>query len=259
MSLSEAQLHRYARQMILPEVDEEGQAKLLASRVLVVGAGGLGAPLLLYLAAAGVGTLGVVDDDRVDVTNLQRQILFDTDDVGRLKAECAREALCALNPDIRVETHATRLTRANADALIRQYDLIADGTDSAETRFLVADTCYWAQRPLISAAVLGFDGQIATLRAPLETGSACYRCIMGAPPPPLVRPSCAESGVLGAVAGMVGALQALEVIKLALGLGPDLDGRVLLLDTLSYTVRVVRATRDPGCAFCAAPASRINR
>ena len=248
MSLTETQLHRYARQVILPEIDEGGQARLLSSHVLVVGAGGLGSPLLLYLAAAGVGTLGVIDDDRVDLTNLQRQVLYTTADVGRLKAVCAAERLAALNPDITVEPRAARLTAANADALVAGYDLIADGSDNPETRFRVADACARARRPLVSAAVLGFHGQITTISSSWrDLGAPCYRCLMGEPPLPEARPSCAEAGILGAAAGMIGTLQALEVVKVLLGLGPDLSGRLLLVDMLNYGFRTVQVTRDPLC------------
>lgn len=250
MALSDPQLQRYARQVVLPEIDEAGQEKLLTSRVLVVGAGGLGAPLLLYLAAAGVGKLGVIDDDRVDPTNLQRQVLYATADLGRLKVESAAERLRALNPDVAVEPHAARLAAGNAAELIAGYDLVADGSDNADTRFLVADICHRARRPLVTAALLGFDGQLTTIRGYEGGDRPCYRCIMGAPPPPEARPSCQETGVLGALAGIVGSLQALEVIKDLLGLGQGLTGRLLLFDALSYTYRVVRVSRDPSCPFC---------
>lgn len=251
MALTENQLHRYARQIILPEIDEAGQERLLASRVLVVGTGGLGSPLLLYLAAAGVGTLGIIDDDRVDLTNLQRQILFGMADIGRLKVDSAADRLAALNPDSRVEPHADRLTAGNAASLIARYDLVADGCDNAETRFLVADTCHRARKPLVTAALLGFDGQITTVRGYEGGDKPCYRCIMGAPPPPEVRPSCEEAGVLGALAGLVGAMQALEVIKELLGIGEGLAGRLLLLNPLTHTHRLIRVPRDPACPFCA--------
>ena len=250
VNLTESQLHRYARQLILPEIDEAGQERLLASRVLVVGAGGLGSPLLLYLAAAGVGTLGVVDDDRVDLTNLQRQVLYTSTDIGRPKVEAAAEWIAALNPEVRVEPHADRLTAANAAALIARYDLIADGCDNAETRFLVADSCHRARKPLVTAALLGFYGQITTVRGYEGGDKPCYRCIMGAPPPPQARPSCEEAGVLGALAGMVGSLQALEVIKELLGLGESLTGRLLLLNPLTHAHRLIRVARDPACPFC---------
>lgn len=253
MALTDAQLQRYARQVVLPEIDEAGQERLLAARVLVVGAGGLGSPLLLYLAAAGVGTLGVVDDDHVDLTNLQRQVIHGMADLGRPKVDSAAERLRALNPDVTVEPHAVRLTAANAEELIGGYDLVADGSDNAETRFLIADTCHRRRKPLVTAALLGFDGQLTTVRGFEGGDTPCYRCIMGAPPPPEARPSCEESGVLGALAGLLGSLQALEVIKDLLGFGQGLTGRLLLFDALSYTYRVVRVSRDPSCPFCRRP------
>ncbi|NBC31352.1 MAG: molybdopterin-synthase adenylyltransferase MoeB [Alphaproteobacteria bacterium] len=250
MALTDAQLERYARQVVLPEIDEAGQETLLAARVLVVGAGGLGSPLLLYLAAAGVGTLGIVDDDRVDLTNLQRQVIHSMADLGRPKVESAADRLRALNPDVTVAPHAVRLTADNAAELIAGYDLVADGSDNAETRFLVADTCHRAQTPLVTAALLGFDGQLTTVRGFEGGDKPCYRCIMGAPPPPEARPTCEEAGVLGALAGLLGSLQALEVIKELLGFGHGLAGRLLLLDALTYTYRIVRVSRDPACPFC---------
>ncbi len=259
MDFSDEQVRRYARHILLDEIGGAGQAKLLGARVLVVGAGGLGSPLLLYLAAAGVGTIGIVDHDVVDLSNLQRQIAHSTDRVGMTKVESARIAVAAINPDVRLEAHPTRLTIDNALELISRYDVIADGSDNFPTRFLVNDACYFAGRTLVSAAVLRFDGQLATFRprAPLSApGSAdgqpfpCYRCLYREPPPPGAVPSCAEAGVLGAFCGALGGLQATEVIKELLGIGESLAGWLLITDALSATWRRIRVRRDPGCPLC---------
>ncbi len=254
MTLNQEQIERYARHLLLKEVGGQGQAKLLQSRVLVVGAGGLGAPLLLYLAAAGVGTLGVVDDDTVDLSNLQRQIIHKTSDVGQPKPQSAQNTIAALNPDIRVETHPFRLTAANALDLVSQYDLVADGCDTYKTRALVNDACFFARKPLVSAAVGQFDGQLATFK-PYATNEAqqpypCYRCLFPEAPPPGMVPTCAEAGILGALAGVMGSLQALEVIKELLGIGDSLAGRLLIYDGLAATTRTVKLKPDPSCALC---------
>ncbi len=261
MSLSSEQIQRYARHLLLKEVGGQGQARLLAARVLVIGAGGLGSPLLMYLAAAGVGTLGIVDDDQVELSNLQRQILHRTADLGRDKTESAAETLTALNPDSRVICHTERLTAANALDLVTGYDVIADGSDSYETRVLVNDACYFARKPLVSAAVGQFDGQLAVFKAFAHDDDGapypCYRCLYPEPPPPGSVPTCAEAGILGVLPGIVGSLQALEVLKEILGIGDSLAGRLLLFDGLGGTLRRVALRPDPHCALCS-PEARIT-
>jgi molybdopterin-synthase adenylyltransferase len=255
MDFSDQQIRRYARHILLNEIGGAGQAKLLASRVLVVGAGGLGSPLLLYLAAAGIGTLAMIDDDLVDLTNLQRQIAHTTERVGMPKVESARAALNAINPEVEAIAHHERLTAANALDLVSAYDIVADGSDNFPTRFLVNDACFFARKPLVSAAILRFDGQLSTFKAfqresnDVEPGP-CYRCLYGAPPPPGEIPSCAEAGVLGAFCGALGGLQATEVIKELLGIGVSLSGWLLVVDALSQTWRRIRIRRDPGCPLC---------
>ncbi len=248
--LSDAQLDRYARHLILPEVGGAGQQKLLASRVLAVGAGGLGAPVLLYLAAAGVGTLGVIDDDDVDVSNLQRQVIHATERVGRAKAESAAAGIRALDPAIRVETHSERLTEANAARLFRDYDLILDGSDNFATRYLVNEAAVAAGRTLVSGAVLRFDGQVSTFKPHAGPEHPCYRCLFPEPPPPGAVPACSEAGILGAVAGVVGTLMAVEALKELIGIGDGLSGRLMLYDALSASTRIVRFKRREGCPTC---------
>jgi len=250
MELTEAQFHRYARHLILDEVGEEGQAKLLAARVLVVGAGGLGSPLLLYLAAAGVGTLGVIDHDRVDLTNLQRQIAHASDRVGMAKVESARQAIAAVNPEIRVEAHEARLEAANAAAIIAGYDLVADGSDNFDTRYLLTDLCHAARKPLVAAALAPFDGQLSTFKPYLGAGHPCYRCLFREPPPPDLVPRCETAGILGAVAGVVGTLQAVEVLKEILGIGDSLSGTLLMYDALGTTFHRIGVPKDPHCPTC---------
>jgi molybdopterin-synthase adenylyltransferase len=255
MTFTDDQVHRYARHILLGEAGGTGQAKLLASKVLVIGAGGLGSPLAMYLAAAGVGTLGIVDDDVVDLSNLQRQIIHATASVGTAKVDSARATLTAINPDVAVVAHRERITAANALRLIADYDVVADGSDNFPTRFLVNDACYFARKPLVSGAVLRFDGQIATYKA-FEPGAdggehgPCYRCLFREPPPPGQIPSCAEAGVLGAFCGLVGSLQATEVLKELLGIGESLSGQLMVCDALSTTFRKIRVRRDPGCPLC---------
>lgn len=253
--LSDGQIRRYARHILLDEVGGAGQQRLLAASVLVVGAGGLGSPLLLYLAAAGVGRIGIIDDDRVDLTNLQRQIVHRSVDVGRPKVDSARDAIAALNPDVAVTTYAERLTAGNVLDRVAAYDVVADGSDNFPTRFLLNDACYFARRPLVSGAILRFDGQVATYKAYQRGGDGgehgpCYRCLFPAPPPPGDVPSCAEAGVLGAFCGVVGALQATEVIKELLGIGESLSGHLLLIDALAARIRRIRVPRDPACRLC---------
>ncbi|MBT5569969.1 MAG: molybdopterin-synthase adenylyltransferase MoeB [Alphaproteobacteria bacterium] len=250
MELTEEQFHRYARHLILDEVGDEGQEKLLASKVLVVGAGGLGAPLLMYLAAAGVGTLGVVDDDVVDLTNLQRQVVHVTDAVGQKKTDSAKATLASLNPGINVVTHDVRLTAENAEEIIGGYDLVADGSDNFETRYLLNDHCYRIGIPLIAAAMLRFEGQLFTFRRNDETPTACYRCIFPEAPPPEMVPRCEEAGILGALAGVMGSLQTTEVLKELLGLGESLAGRMVIYDALATDFHTIKLPRDKNCALC---------
>jgi adenylyltransferase/sulfurtransferase len=255
MELTEAQFHRYARHLILDEVGEEGQAKLLAARVLVVGAGGLGSPLLLYLAAAGVGTLGIIDHDRVDLTNLQRQIAHASDRIGMAKVESARQAVAAINPEIRVEAHQAELGAANAAGLIARYDLVADGSDNFATRYLLTDACFAAGKPLVAAALAPFDGQLSTFKPYLGAGHPCYRCLFREAPPPDLVPRCETAGILGAVAGVIGTLQAVEVLKEILGIGDSLSGTLLMYDALGTRFHRIAVPKDPHCPTCGAGAA----
>ena len=250
MDFTEGQIERYSRHIVLHEIGGTGQARLLESRVLVIGAGGLGSPLLMYLAAAGIGTLGVIDDDRVALSNLQRQVIHTSDRVGRPKTDSAREAVAALNPDVTVVTHDERLDVNNAFDLIAGYDVIADGSDNFATRFLLNDACYLAHKPLVSAALLRFDGQLSVFKAYLGGDNPCYRCIYPEPPPAGLIPSCAEGGVLGALAGAMGSLQATEVVKELLSIGMSLSGSLLIFDALSTTFRKVHVRPDPACPLC---------
>ncbi|HKD49110.1 MAG TPA: molybdopterin-synthase adenylyltransferase MoeB [Rhizomicrobium sp.] len=251
MTMSDEELDRYARHLVLREVGGVGQAKIRAARVLIVGAGGLGSPAALYLAAAGVGCVGIADDDAVSLSNLQRQILFATKDVGRPKVDAAAEHLRALNPGVRVIPHHTRLTNENVDGLIEAYDIVADGSDNFETRFLLNDACFAARKVLVSAAVTEFDGQLATFKAWDKRGAyPCYRCLFPEPPPSGTVPSCSEAGVLGAAAGVMGSLQALEVLKQITGMGENLAGKILIADTLAWRFRTVTLAPDPKCRLC---------
>lgn len=249
MALTDAELERYARHIVLRDVGGPGQQKLKAARVLIVGAGGLGAPVLMYLAAAGVGTLGVIDDDHVALSNLQRQVIYSTGEVGAWKVESAARAVAGLNPDITVETHKARLTAANALDLIAAHDLVVDGTDNFATRYLVNDACYFAQRPLVSAAVGQFDGYITTFRAheKNERGepNPNYRCLFPAPPAPGMAPSCEEAGILGALTGVIGSLQAMEALKEILGTGRGLVGRLISYDAREARFHEVAYGWDP--------------
>jgi molybdopterin-synthase adenylyltransferase len=250
MTLTDAQFERYARHLILDEVGEEGQAKLMGSRVLVVGAGGLGSPLLLYLAAAGIGTLGIVDDDTVDLSNLQRQIVHPTSRIGAAKVDSARETLTALNPEVKVETYRLRLAPDNAARLVRSYDLVADGSDNFATRYLLNDVCYAERRTLVAAALSPFDGQLSTFKAYLGPPHPCYRCLFREPPAPDLVPRCETAGILGAIAGVLGTLQATEVLKELLGLGESLSGQLLSYDALRAGFHKVKLPRDPDCPTC---------
>jgi len=247
--LSAEELERYARHIVLREVGGPGQAKLKAARVLVIGAGGLGAPALMYLAAAGVGTLGVIDDDTVSLSNLQRQVIHTTPDVGRPKVESAAETIQALNPHVTFHAHATRLTAANALDIIGGYDVVADGSDNFATRYLVSDACYFAKKPLVTAALGLFDGSLTTIRAHERNAKGelnpTYRCLFPDPPPPGTVPSCEEAGILGALAGVLGAMTALEVIREIVGFGEGLVGRLLMIDARAMRFETLRYARDP--------------
>ncbi|HEX4193643.1 MAG TPA: molybdopterin-synthase adenylyltransferase MoeB [Stellaceae bacterium] len=250
MELSEAQFERYARHLVLDEVGEEGQQKLLQSRVLVIGAGGLGSPLLLYLAAAGVGALGVVDNDSVDLSNLQRQIVHATESIGMPKVESARRTLAQINPEVKIETHALRLDDSNAADLIKQYDIVADGSDNFATRYLLNDLCYRLKKPLVGAALSPFDGQLSTFKAYLGPPHPCYRCLFREAPPPDSVPRCETAGILGAIAGVMGTLQATEVLKELLGIGESLSGTLLVYDALRAGFHSIKLPRDPDCPTC---------
>jgi molybdopterin/thiamine biosynthesis adenylyltransferase len=250
MDFSEDEIRRYARHILLDEVGGAGQARLRAARVLIVGVGGLGSPLALYLAAAGIGTIGLADDDRVELSNLQRQIAHGTSSIGLTKTQSARAAMAALNPAVAIVAHECRVGAANAPEIVSAYDIVCDGTDNFESRFAVADACYQTGRTLVSAAVLRFEGQLATFRRGQDL--PCYRCLYPAPPPPGLVPSCAEAGVLGTVTGVMGTLQATEVMKEILGIGETLAGRLLIWDALAMRFRVVRLRRDPACPLCGA-------
>jgi len=251
MPFTEQQIHRYSRHILLPQVGAEGQAKLLGARVLVVGAGGLGSPVLMYLAAAGVGTLGIVDADVVEMSNLQRQIVHTTARLAMPKVDSAVAALNALNPDVQVEAHRFRLLPANVMDLIARYDVVADCTDNFGTRFMLNDACYFAKVPLVSAAIAAFDGQLTTYRAWSGPDAPCYRCIFREPPPPPCRAqTCTQNGVLGSVCGVLGSLQATEVVKELLGIGDSMVGHLLICDTLSMSFRKIAVRKDPACPLC---------
>lgn len=249
MTLTTEEIERYARHLVLREVGGPGQQKLKAARVLAIGAGGLGAPLLQYLAAAGVGVLGVVDDDSVSLSNLQRQVIHASADIGRPKVESAQAAIARLNPHVEVETHRLRLDADNAREIIARYDIVADGSDNFATRYLVSDACFHEKKPLVTAAVGAFDASLTTLR-PFETGAdgrpnPTYRCLFPEPPPPGTVPACEEAGVLGALTGVVGAMMALEVIREIVGFGESLVGRLLLVDALAMRFETIRYGWDP--------------
>lgn len=248
--LTEPQIRRYARHIVLAEIGGIGQARLIAARVLVVGAGGLGAPLLQYLAAAGIGTLGVIDHDRVDLSNLQRQVIHRTADIGVSKVLSARRALAEINPEIEVVAHDERLAADNAPRIVAGYDIVADGSDNFATRYLLNDLCYRLKKILVSAAILRFDGQISTYKAWQGAGHPCLRCIFPAAPSEDAVPSCAQAGVLGALAGTLGALQATEVVKEILGIGRSLSGRLLMYDALNAAFDEVAIAKRADCPTC---------
>src|SRR5579884_3134524 len=240
------QAQRYARHIILPEIGPVGQRKLLNAKVVLIGAGGLGSPAALYLAAAGVGTIGIVDFDAVDITNLHRQILHGHSQIGRPKVESARDRLADINPDVQVVAHNEPISSENALEILGQYDIVVNGSDNFATRYLVNDACYLLGKPLVDGSIFRFEGQ-ATVFMP---GKGCYRCLFPSPPPPGAVPSCAEAGVLGVLPGIIGTIQAIETIKLILGLGEPLVNRLLLFDSLAMEFREVKIRRDPGCPLC---------
>jgi molybdopterin-synthase adenylyltransferase len=248
--MTEMQIRRYARHIVLPEIGGIGQSKLIASRVLVLGAGGLGAPLLQYLAAAGIGTVGVVDDDTVDLSNLQRQVIHRTSDIGAPKVLSAQRALSDINPEVTVQAHPERLTAGNVERLVADYDIVADGSDNFATRYLLNDTCFRLRKPLVAAAILRFDGQISTYKAWHGAGHPCLRCVFPEAPSEDAVPSCAQAGVLGALAGTLGAMQATEVVKEILGVGRSLSGRLLTYDALDGSWEEMTITKRPNCPTC---------
>lgn len=250
--LTADQRARYSRHVLLPEIGESGQERLLDAKVMLLGAGGLGSPAAMYLAAAGVGTLGIVDFDTVDLSNLQRQILHNLEQVGRLKVDSATETLRALNPDVKIEPYAERLTAANAVDLMSGYDVVIDGADNFPTRYLVNDASMHTRTPVVHGSIFRFEGQ-ATVFAPY--GGPCYRCLFPLPPPAELAPSCAEAGVLGVLPGIIGSIQALEAIKLVLGIGETLVGRLLTYDALDESFQTLNLRRDPGCPACGDEAS----
>ena len=246
LTLTPEQVKRYSRHIIMSDVGSKGQRALMAAKVLIIGAGGLGSPSAIYLSLAGVGTVGIVDFDVVELSNLQRQILHHTADVGRPKVQSAVDSIKAYNPDVNVVVHDTRLESENAMEIISQYDLVINGADNFATRYLVNDACYLLKKPLMDGSILIFDGQ-ATVFLP---GEGCYRCLFPSPPPPGMVPNCAEAGVLGALTGLVGSIQATEALKYILGIGESLSSRLLLIDALSMTFREVRLKRNPACPLC---------
>ena len=253
MKFSEEQIHRYSRQIILPGIGGRGQRKLQEAKVFIMGAGGLGSPAALYLAAAGVGAIGLADFDRVELHNLQRQILHRTADVGLLKVESGKRTLESVNPEVEVQTYSERITSSNIRGILKEYDLVLDGSDNFPTRFLVNDACFFEKKTLISGAILRFDGQLSTFKP--HAGGPCYRCLFPEPPPPGSIPSCQEAGVLGAVAGIIGLLQANEALKEILGIGQSMAGRFLFFNALSLTFNEVKIERNPNCLLCGENAS----
>ncbi|MCM8797329.1 MAG: molybdopterin-synthase adenylyltransferase MoeB [Candidatus Omnitrophica bacterium] len=247
MKLRDDQIERYSRQIILPYVGGKGQEKLLSAKVLIVGAGGLGSPAALYLASAGIGRIGIVDSDKVEINNLQRQILHLNSGIGKSKVESAKERMTAINPDVEVVTYNLRLTSENILDIIRDYDIVIDGSDNFPTRYLVNDACVLSGKPLSHGGIFRFDGQATTI---LPRQSACYRCLFSEPPPPGLVPSCQEAGILGAVAGVIGTIQANEVLKYVLGIGNLLTGRLLIFNALDSSFRQVKVPRDAKCPVC---------
>jgi adenylyltransferase/sulfurtransferase len=250
IDFTEEQIERYSRHIILPEVGGEGQSKLLESKVFMIGAGGLGSPVAYYLAAAGVGAIGIADADDVDLSNLQRQILHDQHRVGMPKVESAKQTLTALNPDVNVMTYKERVTADNIRDIIRDYDLIVDGCDNFPTRFLVNDACFFERKPLVSGAMFRFEGQVTTFKPHADAEGPCYRCLYPEPPPAGLVPSCSEAGILGALAGAVGTIQAIEALKELLGIGESLSGWLMTFDALRMEWKKLRLHKDPACPLC---------
>ncbi len=251
--LSKEQYERYSRHLILPEVGEEGQKKLLAAKVFVLGAGGLGSPALYYLAAAGVGTIGLADGDEVDLSNLQRQIIHNNKRVGVKKTLSAKQTINELNPDVNVITYDERVTDENVRDIIKDYDVVMDGSDNFPTRFLMNDACYFEGKPLVSGSMFRFDGQVSVFN--YNEDAPCYRCLYAEPPPPGLAPSCNEAGILGALAGVIGVMQAVEAIKIILGIGRPLDGKLMVFDALDMGFRKMKVNKDPECALCSGKAT----
>src|SRR5256712_9366729 len=249
LSLNNDEILRYSRHLIMPEVGMEGQLKLKRAKVLCIGAGGLGSPLALYLAAAGVGRLGMVDFDVVDFTNLERQIIHDTNDVGRPKLDSAKDTIADINPNVEVVAYETRLTSENALDIFRDYDIVADGTDNFPTRYLVNDACVLSGKPNVYGSIFRFEGQATVFYA---KEGPCYRCLYPEPPPPGLVPSCAEGGVLGVLPGIIGVIQAIETVKLILGKGDSLIGRLMLFDALKMKFRELKLRKNPACPVCGA-------
>ena len=248
MELTDEQIYRYSRNILLPEVGGVGQERLLRSKVFCVGAGGLGSPVALYLAAAGIGTIGIADSDQVDISNLQRQVLHFTDDIGRSKAISAREKLERLNPDVNVIIYEEMITKNNIRNIIKNYDIVLDGSDNFPTRYLVNDACYFEKKTLVSGAILRFEGQVSVFKP--HAGGPCYRCLYSEIPPAGMIPSCEEAGILGAVAGIIGTTQAVETLKEILQIGQTLIGRLLIFNALTMSVMEVKVKRDPKCPLC---------
>lgn len=247
MEFTSEQIERYSRHILVPEIGGEGQKKILKSKVFVVGAGGLGSPCAFYLAAAGVGKIAIADSDKVDLSNLQRQIIHNSKDLNRPKATSAKEKIELLNPDVEAVAIDARLTSANVLSLISEYDVVVDGSDNFPTRYLMNDACVLADKPLVHAGILRFDGQAMTI---LPKKGPCYRCLFPEPPPPGLMPSCQEAGILGAIAGVMGTVQAVEALKLILGKGDVLSGRLLVLDALKMKFREVKVHKNPDCPIC---------
>ena len=249
LGFTDEEIERYARHITLPQVGGIGQRKLINSKVLVIGAGGLGSPLLLYLAAAGVGTIGIIDDDKVELSNLQRQIIHTNDNINIHKTDSAKKAILAINPNINVITYKERFSVKNAEDIVSKFDIVADGSDNFGTRFLANDVCYLKNKTLVSAAILRFEGQISTYSAHKES-NCCYRCLWPEPPPKGLIASCGEAGVFGALAGSIGSIQAIEVLKEILGIGHSLNNYLVIFDTLSSEMRKVKINKDNNCKLC---------
>lgn len=253
--LTNSEYERYSRHLVIPEIGEEGQKKLKSASVLIIGAGGLGSPLTLYLAAAGVGKIGIVDFDSVSLSNLQRQVIYTADDLGKPKTELAKKKINAINPEINVEIYNTRLTSENAPDILRDYDVIADGTDNFSTRYMVNDACLMLNKPNVYASILRFEGQVSLFN---YNNGPCYRCMYPEPPAPGEVPSCEEGGVLGVLPGIIGTLQANEVIKVILGIGETLSGRLLLFDGLKTSFRELKLKKDKNCPSCSKPLTSLS-